>query len=332
MSTIKTNRIENVSGTVGIDTPLLGNLETLTNRNFLINGDFQIWQRGTSFTTSGEFIADRWILTQNGETSALSRNTTSTSSEWNGKFLLNFYATAGEAANTSRVIYQRIENVNLFKDGKFTVSLVSNAVDGQDIYAALTQRDGTILWQSGKIKMIKEGTNDIARYTLTFDVPDISTRKTIDESWMAISIYPQYTDGAFVAISEIQFEKGENATPFDTRPLKEELALCQRYLYSWKTGHSYGGFVDGYVYSETEGRALVYYPVELRGEPTLTVSGTFNCSTPSTSYSVSSTTLIRGNNQGSTISFAITSGAVDEPFTYRANGDGTASIYFDAEL
>ena len=39
-------------------------LAQLTNPNLLINGDFQIWQRGTSFTanTKDQYTADRWMM------------------------------------------------------------------------------------------------------------------------------------------------------------------------------------------------------------------------------------------------------------------------------
>ena len=49
MSTIKTNTLESVDGTFSIGVKELKPVPYLSNRNLLINGGFDVWQRGNDF-------------------------------------------------------------------------------------------------------------------------------------------------------------------------------------------------------------------------------------------------------------------------------------------
>ena len=49
----------------------------LSNPNLLINGDFQVWQRGTSFNANGVYTADRWQTACAGDSNiSVSQSTT----------------------------------------------------------------------------------------------------------------------------------------------------------------------------------------------------------------------------------------------------------------
>ena len=51
----------NASNYDGSEVYNIAELSDINNENILINGDFQVWQRGTSFPTSasGQYTADR---------------------------------------------------------------------------------------------------------------------------------------------------------------------------------------------------------------------------------------------------------------------------------
>ena len=73
-------------------------------------------------------------------------------------------------------------------------------------------------------------------------------------------------------ITGVQLEVGSTDTPFEHRPYKEELALCQRYYY--KTDAVANG--DGYRYwahpfnlNSNARRASIRHPVQMRGTPTI---------------------------------------------------------------
>ncbi len=82
------------------------------------------------------------------------------------------------------------------------------------------------------------------------------------------------TNGATLYITGVQLEVGTQATTFTTAggSYGAELALCQRYFQRMTLG-SGAGLVG---YNDATTRAIVYYyfPVQLRGNPTLTTTGT----------------------------------------------------------
>ena len=79
------------------------------------------------------------------------------------------------------------------------------------------------------------------------------------------------TSGDYVEIAEPQFELGKVATPFEHRSYGEELALCQRYYY--KLGEGGNTMVGmGHYYTSTNMRMTVSFPVTMRDNPTLDVT------------------------------------------------------------
>lgn len=89
----------------------------------LVNGNFGIWQRGTSFSATG-FTADRWALFSDGGTTTVSRQTFPIGTKMGTntpEFFLRI-AASGHSGNTSRAqLAQPIEDVRTYAGETVTV-------------------------------------------------------------------------------------------------------------------------------------------------------------------------------------------------------------------
>jgi len=110
---------------------------------------------------------------------------------------------------------------------------------------------------------------------------DYYTSGSTVETWQTHAGYTSRPDmpstwwtqsNATFEITGVQLEVGSTDTPFEHRPYKEELALCQRYYY--KTDAVANG--DGYRYwahpfnlNSNARRASIRHPVQMRGTPTI---------------------------------------------------------------
>lgn len=192
---------------------MLSNWDTigqLSNPNLLINGDFQVWQRGTSFTgmTSGvKYNADRWY-THSADTSfniskttkGLSIKKTNTTSYWShicqcletdlanklcGKYLTLSVKVVGGGAGVSACIYLGVPSGN---SGMVSCNLTT-------------------------------GIN-----TVTYKVPD-----TIGSSIGVALNFSSCVVNTSLEVEWVKLEIGDKATPFIPRLFAEELAICKRY-------------------------------------------------------------------------------------------------------
>jgi hypothetical protein len=81
------------------------------------------------------------------------------------------------------------------------------------------------------------------------------------------------TNGATFYITGVQLEKGTQATAFDYRDYGRELQLCQRYFTKLQTdGTGFAGIAVGTQGATTESIFSIGFPVQMRVEPTCTIS------------------------------------------------------------
>jgi hypothetical protein len=254
-------------------------------RNAIINGNFDIWQRGTSSTTAtnGFFTADRWGIFSPGGTgravtySQQTFDNGQTEVPGNPKYFFRWDETTAGTSYTVKELYQGIEGVQAFAGQQVTLSFYAKATSAitllfvgfEQYFGAGGSPSATVFTTLSSSQAI---TTSWARYTYTFTMPSISG-KTIgtngdDATFLEIDLP---NTGTFTFdIAQVQVEAGPVATTFEKRPIGTELALCQRY-------YETGNYLSNYFYTSSwqpdDKFEHVSFKVSKRGIPT--IGGTF---------------------------------------------------------
>jgi hypothetical protein len=252
-------------------------------KNRIINGDFGVWQRGTSFSiTADAYTSDRWVSQVNGNgTRTVSQQTftpgTAPVAGYEGQFFLRMACTASGTA-TYFNIKQKIEDVRTFAGQTITVSFWAKASASLTTgFFGLTQDFGS----GGSSAVDTAGTNltfttSWARYTQTFAIPSISGKTIGTGSNLALAV--SFGSGTFTSfdIWGVQVEAGSIATPFQTATgtIAGELAACQRYFQIIADGSGQSISMLA-AYSSTNAYGVYQSKVTMRTTPTIyQVSGT----------------------------------------------------------
>ena len=237
------------------------NLIGAGRRNIIINGGFDVWQRGTSFTpaTPYGYSADRTRLS-----SGSTVNITKESATLEGNVVNTIkHAIVSPTAGSNTRYDQRIEEFDYFKNKTFTLSFWIKSSRTHPLNSSM------IFFGGGGINTVNfyddYGLGDVTptwtKKVITFSVGDLSTATgTYVDMVIGIS-----SDGASIDIeyAQVQLEVGKVATPFEHRSYGEELALCQRYYHTLRSGIFGVGTAVGTV-------AFTYSsPVTMRATPTI---------------------------------------------------------------
>ena len=215
----------------------------LGRKNLLINGGFDVWQRGASFSSVGTYYtADRWEFI-NGpgggsvlyspiigplSTSVFLKGASPTSG-----LVLNYTPTGNEVLRT------KIENVGRFSGSTLTLSfwaLDSLLRGGVAVDIRVTQNFGTGGSPSSPVVLDTfnpvslTGTFKKCTFTFTLQPVQGKTLGSNNDSFIMIELVPvKPSSNKAVTICDVQLEFGSTATDFEYRHPAEELALCQRY-------------------------------------------------------------------------------------------------------
>lgn len=236
-------------------------------RNAIINGDFRVWQRGTSFTPSSSLVytADRFFAFNSGNGSmTVSRQTFTPGNTISGYEPQFFLRTVVSSVGTSALfnLGQRIEDVRAFAGQTVTISFWMKSDASRTVTGFAYQNFGsggssTTTTQYGTFNV----TTSWQRFTATVTIPSIFGKTVGTDSYLAIELnLPAATQTT--EIWGVQVERGTIATPFEQRPIGTELALCQRY---YQTGRIV--YDAGYVPTNTPIGNSVMFPVQMRATP-----------------------------------------------------------------
>jgi hypothetical protein len=256
-------------------------------KNYIINGAFDFWQRGTTFTTSGAFCADRWVATIDTPTAGtITQQTTSLPTGF--RYSIRCQRNSGNTGTPALGISQAIESsISIPAQGK-TVTFSYWAKAGANYSnsgSVLNVRinSGTGIDQPGggpqfggwtgyaETAPDQVITTTWTRYQATYNVPANATQLGV-RFFMSGSGTAGTND--WFEITGVQLEIASIATPFSRAggTMQGELASCQRY-YQVLGDNIYELIYGGYMTSGTTGYISFPYPVTMRTTPTGTLVG-----------------------------------------------------------
>jgi hypothetical protein len=269
--------------TVSFDQANFGGGQFAAGKNKIINGDFAVWQRGTSFTNPSfaDYTADRW-RNQNYDnaptTYSITRETFTPGAApvqgFEGQFHFRSTLTTIGSCTVYDTCGQRIEGV-LASNTSVTLSFwaKSDSNRTQSVFMFQNYGSGGSSDVSYSVGPTFSTTTAWQRFTFTATSPN-NTGKTIGANAYAMMYIRQAAaSGSVLDIWGVQVEYGSTATPFQTASGSAgggELALCQRYFNQLNiSNNNTAPYGFGFFFSTTSARYLLVTPVTMRATPTL---------------------------------------------------------------
>jgi hypothetical protein len=322
--------------------------QVVAGKNKIINGDFSVWQRGSSFTSPSDngFTADRWR--QNGDgtkgTRIWSRQafTPGEISGYESQYYMRFQqSVAGSGATYQNILIQPIEDVRTLAGKTVTVSFWAKADTSGRTIAPIAYRfygTGSPSSAEGINPSPITLTTSWQRYSSTFFIPSLAG-KTISSSDhnLQIILAPTFNIVQTIDIWGIQLEEGPIATPFTTATgtIHGELAACQRYYYRINAEHTYGILCSvGFANTTSQWYGRAQHPIPMRIAPSsMEYGGTFRLTDGPAGYTTSVVSLSGVSNKYYTEIAASSSGMTQYRIVYlQGSNDANSYIAFNAEL
>jgi hypothetical protein len=317
----------------------------VANRNVILNSTFDIWQRGTSFTT-GSFVwqhtADRWeyYFFGNTDTNSVTQQVFTPGSApvagYEGQYFMRMRGTA-----SSRILRQKIEDVRTFAGQTVTLSFWAKAESAKTLNSYLSQEFG--VGGSSEVSTSHQTmslTTSWQRFSKTFSLPSISGKTVGTSSSLIVGFLIMNSQNTDIDIWGVQLEAGSVATAFQRNGAspQAELAACQRYYQRFVAEANYSYLrANGAGNSSTVARLDTPAIVSMRTKPSaVDFSSGLRLINASESSIANITSLTLSSDSSSNVfslNGNVASGLTANMF-YRVQADNTptAFIGFSAEL
>lgn len=319
-------------------------------KNFIINGAFDIWQRGTgTFTTNGAYTADRWSMADDSSGAMTVDDDASVPTGLAG-VSLKF---SNSAAKFSIMRYRMESADSRQLANKFiTLSLWAKSDGTSTCDLKVDLKSPTATDDFTSVGSAFNGTTIDASPTATWTyysvvVGDALTLAEVTDG-LQVSIFRDNTDATNASdtyIKNVKLEVGSTATDFSTAGanIAEELAMCQRYYYRQRiTNTNDGHLATGYAKDANTCTFGMCLPVGMMRTTDITVSCTditkfrlYGNGSEISPTAITDTTVVAGNVYANMIPFSITAtGLLTQYEVYVLGTNSAASTYleFSAEL
>lgn len=270
-----------------------GNYEDLINKpqntgigkNYIINGGFDIWQRGISIEYTGGspiYFCDRWFGRRGS-----SHAGQIVSKQWDitHKHIAIVQRKQGNTLSGDLNLAQIIESKTVEKLAGKTITISAWVKLGADFSAnngtvTMSIRTGTVANQGGSPYGFTTGTLTIGNSTtpnakgvwhkLTTTVTIPENAKSMLVQFLCANMQGTAGINDYFEVAEVKCEIGSATTAFETQDYFNELQKCKVYFDCIKSGNS-GIFIVAQTVSVNQCTAYYQFPKQMRKIPTITI-------------------------------------------------------------
>ena len=216
-----------VTGANGqLDKSFLPPLGVTGFKNRIINGDFSVWQRGTSFTAAG-YTADRWRYdTDTDDAVSISQVATDGSEP----FTAQYYARVGLTAGTTGAFNKfatRLEFPKFYFGKTVTLSFWAKA----DVAVAINAKLAFV-FSGTEYSPVSQAVNvgtTWQRHTISFTLGTPTGFTESGGDYLDVAFLLPVNTTVTIDVANVQLEEGDTATDFEYVPYDVQLLRCMRY-------------------------------------------------------------------------------------------------------
>lgn len=269
----------NISGVASVNGGQLGGF-----KNLLVNGNFSVSQRGTSFTTDNVYTIDRWYSgdgTGGSPARTLSQETfTLGQTDVPGAYYYLRHNQTGASTNGNASLVHKVEDVTRFDGQTVTFSFYAKADAAMDVEFRFTQDFGTGGSPSADVSLFETVTIGTTwqRYTITKTLGSLSGKTLgtdgVHTSFFRIIFEFQPTTTFTFDLAQCQLEYGSTATDFEHESVGTTLQKCQRYYYRIGSDLHFSNRTTSTAISDPPSMHPMSHPTTMRSTPSLTIAST----------------------------------------------------------
>jgi hypothetical protein len=313
-------------------------------KNKIINGDFGIWQRGTSFALPAgieTYTADRFIVFADGTLSCtVSRQAftpgTAPVAGYESAYFMRTLITS-QSGGSGAYNYQKIEDVRTYAGQTVTMSFFAKADSARTVNVYLSQNFG-----SGGSATVNSTATPMSvttswqRFTYTVTLGSLSGKTIGTNSFLTAYLSFAANTAQTIDTWGVQVEAGSVATSFQTATgtLQGELAACQRYYTRFSGSTAYNSFGVGQGKTTTVASLVIPLPVQMRTDISTLDYSTVGVYDGANIYNASSATINTGQtgNKSVYVEFTTTGLTQYRPYVGLFQNNSSGYIGFSAEL
>jgi hypothetical protein len=328
-----------------IDSFLAGSPTQGANKNAIINGGFDIAQRGTSFTVASiAYTVDRWQVWSTG--AGGNCIVTRVAGTGDAQFAAEFGRQSGSTDLTVPRFAQTIETANSVQYAGKNIVVSFEGLEGANysggdltvdvITGTGTDQNFTAFTGSATVStnFALTGTN------ATYSTPAIAIPAGTKEIALVFRYTATGTAGAadYIRLQKVQLALGSVATPFSRAggEIQGELAACQRYYYRNTPGTSFATVAYGVLINTTSNAyCAINVPVPMRVNPTsveFSALAVFDSASASNAVTAAALTSVIQGNLIIGVEFTSSSLVVGRTAFIRNDNNAAAFLAFSAEL